>query len=72
MRSPMLPLSFPKSWEEILSDLRLLSYLKKVPPSLDIEDDRVVHDADHGDREALQEHDGKGEKVDIESSSKLG
>ena len=54
-----------------MSDLRFPSYLKKVPPSLDIEDDRVVHDADHGDRKALQEHDGKGEKVDIESSSKL-
>ena len=55
-----------------MSDLRFPSYLKKVPPSLDIEDDQVVHDADHGDREALQQHDGKGETVDIESSSKLG
>ena len=55
-----------------MSDFWFPSYLKKVPPSLDIEDDQVVHDADHGDREALQQHDGKGEKLDIESSSKLG
>ena len=45
-----------------MSDLQVPSYLKKVPPSLDTEDDRVVHDADHGDREALQEHDGKGRR----------
>ena len=55
-----------------MSDLQFPSSLKKVAPSLDIEDDRAVHDADHGDREALQEHGGKGEKLDIESSSKLG
>ena len=59
--------SIPKRYKEILPDLQAQSYHQIVPPSLLIQDNRVVDGADRGDREELQEHNvkDKGEKVNI-------
>ena len=62
--------SIPKRYKEILSDLKAQSYHKIVPPSLVIQNNRVVDGADSGHRKELQEHDAK-DKGDIEKSCKL-